>query len=150
MDHKTYTLKAFDGKELFTRIWETEKKPKAIIDIIHGLGDHGGRYDELAGFLTGHGYTVLAMDYRGHGKSGGIKGHAGSFENILKDIDMMMSHSGMLYPNIPKILYGHSMGGSLAINYYISRFPVLKAIVVSPRGCGLPRMSLVVNYWPLK
>src|SRR5574339_72659 len=68
-------LKSQDGTDFFLRYWEPDSRNKAVIVLIHGLGDHTGRYEHVAQALTGAGYTLCGMDLRGHGRSGGVRGH---------------------------------------------------------------------------
>ncbi len=132
VNHKKYSWKSFDNLTYFAQSWECEN-PKAIINLIHGIGEHSSRYDEWAGWFVENGYTVLSFDYRGHGRSEGKKGYIPNYESIMKDIDLILSKSDELFPNIPKILYGHSLGGNFTLNYLLRRKPDIKcAIVTSP------------------
>jgi acylglycerol lipase len=113
----TATLKTADGLDLYVRCWEAEAVPHQwTFVIVHGLGEHGGRYQPFAESFTALGATVYAMDHRGHGRSGGQRGHAPSLNALLEDIDQVVvrarSESGG-----PVVLVGHSFGGLLAIAY---------------------------------
>jgi alpha-beta hydrolase superfamily lysophospholipase len=113
----TATLKTADGLDLYVRCWEAEAVPRQwTFVIVHGLGEHGGRYQPFAEWFTPLGATVYAMDHRGHGRSGGQRGHAPSLNALLEDIDQVVvrarSQSGG-----PVVLVGHSFGGLLAIAY---------------------------------
>jgi alpha-beta hydrolase superfamily lysophospholipase len=86
---------------------------RATLRIVHGLGEHGGRYDELARFLAGHGISSYAIDLRGHGASGGKRGHAPSFQRLIDDV---AAFSRLTPGNgLPCFLLGHSFGGLLAL-----------------------------------
>ncbi|MBL7818734.1 MAG: lysophospholipase [Saprospiraceae bacterium] len=105
---------------------------KGIVCIVHGFGEHGGRYTHVADFFNKNGYAVVAMDNRGHGKSGGKRGHAPRFECYLEDIDAFLTDTQQRLDKVPMFLYGHSMGGNLVLNYVISRQPtVLKGVVAT-------------------
>ena len=125
--------KSFDGLDLFVNNWQPDDYPKAIINFVHGLGSHSGRIEELAKKFVDVGYAVLSFDLRGHGMSEGKIGYVKSYDYIMKDIDNLMSHSNKIYPNIPKIIYGHSLGGNLVLNYILTHeFDGKAAIVTSP------------------
>jgi len=115
------TLKTSDGLDLFVRRWETEGVPHQwTFVIVHGLGEHGGRYQHLAAWFTPRGATVYAMDHRGHGRSGGPRGHAPSLIALLDDIDAVVVRA-RAESGGPLVLIGHSFGGLLAIAYALDR-----------------------------
>src|SRR5687768_12588636 len=105
-----WTWKSRDGLELAARGW-TAEKPKAIVCLVHGHGEHIGRYRHVGEALAKAGYMLLAFDLRGHGLSGGQRGHAPSYESLLDDIADFLSDAKRRYPDVPVFLYGHSMGG---------------------------------------
>lgn len=98
--------------------WLPEGEPKAIVQIVHGIAEHVERYDDYANFLTGHGFMVVAEDHMGHGGSvngGGIQGyfHGGWFAAV-EDTYQLLKDMKQEYPDIPYILFGHSMGSFMA------------------------------------
>ena len=60
---------SFDGKEIYVHEWTQVDEPKGVVQIVHGMVEHGARYEEFARFLNGHGYIVVADDHRGHGET---------------------------------------------------------------------------------
>lgn len=128
-----WNWKSFDGLEMYGRRWMPDNQAKACIVLVHGLGEHCQRYDHVGAFLAGHDYALIGFDLRGHGQSGGQRGHAPSFEAFMKDIDSMFAQAGEFFPNTPQFIYGHSLGGILTLNYVLRRKPKLAgAIVTSP------------------
>ena len=109
------------GYKIFLRSWSTDRPPSHNILIIHGLGEHSGRYDEFANFFLKKNIGVFAFDLVGHGKSEGVKGHVSKIENFIDDIEEVLTKVRKKYINIPIILFGHSLGGCLALNYLIER-----------------------------
>lgn len=93
------------------------ENPKKVMCIIHGIGEHMGRYQRMADKLGEQGIAVVGMDLRGHGISSGVRGDTAPREEILKDIDAMLGYAAGFYPDVPMILYGHSMGGNLCLDY---------------------------------
>ncbi len=118
----TKSLTAKDGIQLFIRE-NTPPQYKAIICIVHGFGEHGGRYKHVADFFNKQGFAVLAIDNRGHGKSEGKRGHTPNFDSYLDDIDVFLADTKQRLNDVPMFLYGHSMGGNLTLNYVIRRQP---------------------------
>ena len=121
MKESPATLKTADGLDLFLRRWETEGIPHQwTFVLVHGLGEHSGRYQHLAEWFTPRGATVYAMDLRGHGRSGGQRGHAPSLNALLDDIDLVVKRA-RTESGGPLVLIGHSFGGLLAITYALDR-----------------------------
>lgn len=107
-----------DGLQLFYRFW-VPKKCEKILCIIHGLGEHSGRYEHVATFLTQHKIGVFALDLRGHGKSKGKRGHANKIELLINDIEELLKKARSEYLDLPMYLFGHSMGGNLVANFLL-------------------------------
>ncbi len=101
-----------DGLKIFYRHWKIDN-PEKIFCIVHGLGEHSGRYDHVAEALTKSSITTFALDLRGHGQSEGKRGHAKNLDILLADIEELMKVARVNYNSIPMILFGHSMGGNL-------------------------------------
>jgi alpha-beta hydrolase superfamily lysophospholipase len=131
MSHYEFKQTAFDGLSLFFQGWQTDIEQKGVICLVHGLGEHSGRYEHWAGLLNRAGYTVLAYDLRGHGKSGGQRGYVSSFNEYLKDTDLLLKESANRYPDLPCFLYGHSIGGLIVSNYVLQNKPKLMGVVVT-------------------
>lgn len=131
MTHQTYKWQSADGLEIFGQSWIPDGAPKAIVCIVHGMGEHSGRYPYLVDYLLGKGYGAFALDHRGHGNSKGQRGHMPNYEAMMNDMDAFLNMAGKLYPEIPKFLYGHSMGGNVATNYVLRRKPHIKGLIAS-------------------
>ena len=152
-----WTWKSFDGLDMYGRGWESEGKPKAAIMLVHGLGEHVGRYDHVAAALTEKGYALLGSDLRGHGRSGGPRGHTPSYEVLLDDIADFGRQVNERYPGLPVYLYGHSLGGSLVLNYVLRRKPDLKGVIATdpwlkmaykPKAYQLALARLMIGIFP--
>lgn len=123
----------FDGLPLFAQRWEPDSGAKGVINLVHGLGEHSGRYKLWAERFINAGYALVSFDLRGHGRSGGQRGDTPSFDHFTDDISILLEKTKEMYPGIPTFIYGHSLGGMLVLFYLIQRQPNLKgAIVTSP------------------
>jgi len=134
---KTFETKFIgrDGNEFFVQGWEPETQPRAVIALAHGLGEHIGRYAHVAQALTDAGYALIGFDLRGHGKSGGARGHFPSLDVVMGDIRQFFQFVSQRYPNIPQFLYGHSLGGLLALTYAVQDNRLgLKGVMVTGSG----------------
>ena len=123
-----------DGVELYAQKWDPDSDPKALICLVHGLGEHSGRYRHWAEKLNEAGYALLAFDLRGHGKSGGPRGDTPSFDHFADDLSILLTTGEELYPGLPRFLYGHSLGGLITLYYLIQRQPSLKGSIVTSPG----------------
>ena len=121
-----------DGTTFFIQGWEPENsKPKALVALVHGLGEHAARYAHVGSALTDAGYALVGFDLRGHGKSGGARGHASSLDAYMQDIRQFFRRMETRYPDIPHFLYGHSLGGLLVLAYAILYGAYLKGVVAT-------------------
>jgi alpha-beta hydrolase superfamily lysophospholipase len=126
--------------QLTGRLWiPNHRSPIATVVVVHGLGDHSGRYESLAKAMLDASIAMVAFDLPGHGQSPGRRGHISDFREFLTHIDAvrktMMDH----LPHTPQVLLGHSMGGNLAVNYVLRAMelnsdlpPVDKLVLVAP------------------
>jgi len=130
MDATTGTVIAPDGTGLFTRTWIPEDS-KANVLLVHGLGDHCGRWDHVGRFLADRGYAVTAFDLRGHGESEGRRGHVDTFDDFVSDVAHVAGEAGLFDDSMPWVLYGHSLGGLIATRYLLSDYPQPDVAVLS-------------------
>lgn len=139
MSQLKQTFQTKDGFLLKTYQWLVDN-PKGVICLVHGLGEHAGRYQHVANFLNDHGYSLLSYDVRGHGLSEGQRGHTPNFDYLHDDIQLFIDVNadkiagGNGEKNIPIYIYGHSLGGLQVITYLLRRKPnnIAGAIVTSP------------------
>ena len=123
-----------DGLRFYSKGWEPGGKSKAAVALVHGLGEHVGRYAHVGQAFSDAGYALMGFDLRGHGKSAGLRGHTPSIEAFMRDIDLLLEHIRARYPALPLFLYGHSLGGILVLNYGLRRKPDLKGVIVTSPG----------------
>lgn len=144
MTETTVTLKTADGLDLHVRRWQDPAVPRVwTFVVVHGLGEHGGRYQRFAEWFTARGATVYSMDHRGHGHSGGPRGHAPSLEALLDDIDRVVRHAHTESGG-PVVLVAHSFGGLLGIAYALRHPDQLnKAVFSAP----LLKVKIAVPGW---
>jgi alpha-beta hydrolase superfamily lysophospholipase len=135
MNHIEMKWKARDGLDIFAQSWEpTVVQPKAVVCLVHGLGEHASRYGHVAEAFGKEGYVLFGADLRGHGRSGGARGHISSIEDFMQDIDVLLEQARARYPALPIILYGHSLGGILVLHYGLLRKPKIKGVIATSSG----------------
>lgn len=96
--------------------WQLDD-PDYVVVQIHGIGEYEGRYDRVAGYFQRANIAMVGMDLRGHGRSMGPKGHCAPRKAVLEDIDELIEYAQIRYPDTPIVLYGHSMGGNIGLDY---------------------------------
>jgi len=131
MDTFDWTWKSSDGLDMAARGWAPLDRPKAVVALIHGHGEHVGRFAHVAAALNARGYALLGYDLRGHGRSGGPRGHTPSYEALMDDIAAFLGQVQDRYTGLPRFLYGHSLGGNLVINFALRRKPELRGVVAT-------------------
>ena len=144
---KTYiNIPGYDQKILKAKKWvPDETPPKAVILIIHGIGEHSERYNHFANFLTKNGLAVVAYDHRGHGKTDpdnlGYVSDENGFDLLVNDLNHVLKDIQKAYPEIPIILFGHSMG-SFITQRFMQLFDQHPAGIIYSGSSGKPPISL--------
>ena len=134
-----------DGIKIFYRQYRAESE-RARMVIAHGLGEHSGRYGNVIERVLPRGFSVWVPDHRGHGQSGGRRGHILNFVQYLTDLRLMVELAKKDMPGeIPCFLLGHSMGGLIAL-YFAQRYPELIDGVVASSPC----LGMVLEIPPVK
>jgi len=125
-----------NNNKIFYRHWLVES-PKAVIIIAHGLGEHSGRYEKVAGQLNQEGFSVYALDHQGHGQSSGPKGHINSFTDYHADLKQLIILANNENSGLKNYLLGHSMGGLIATGYVL-RNSDFDGVIISAPAYGVP------------
>ena len=120
-----------DGITFFMQGWEPDTDPKALIALVHGLGEHTGRYIHVGQAMAAAGYALAGFDLRGHGKSGGARGHSSSLSAYMQDIRQFLELMAQRYAELPRFLYGHSLGGLLSLSYALQYGADLQGVIVT-------------------
>ena len=134
INHQFMTLQEFNFKyhntEFYGQSW-TAKNTKAVVVLVHGMGEHSGRYTHVAKKLIENDFSVVAFDHFGHGKTTGKRGHNPSFEAVLESVTKTIDIAKKQFPNKPIFLYGHSMGGNVVINYVLRKDSAVQGVVAT-------------------
>ncbi|OAV45213.1 alpha/beta hydrolase [Lewinella sp. 4G2] len=136
-ERKEFSWVNQDGQRIVGTHWSIPT-PRAVIGVIHGIGEHAGRYDHYVASFNEAGFAVLGYDRVGHGKSEGKRGHAKQYDQLLDEIEVILDQCREAYPGLPVFLYGHSMGGQLLLQYLIQRKPEVSGAIVSAPHIQLP------------
>jgi acylglycerol lipase len=131
MKHFEWTWYTAEKTRLYAQSWQPDGPVVGVICLVHGLGEHSSRYAHVAAALSEAGYVTLAFDQRGHGKSQGARGDAATYDEQMDDIKRLLAEADERYPALPRFLYGHSMGGNLALNYALRRRTQLQGVIAT-------------------
>lgn len=131
MKHREERFVSVGGRDLYYQVWEPDAPMRALILLAHGLGEHGGRYAELAQVVTAKGYVLAAIDHYGHGRSGGEMGDIERFAFFLDDFGDFSRRLREAYVGVPVVVIGHSMGGLIAARYLVQHQNEFVAAVLS-------------------
>src|SRR5690242_20601916 len=106
MAHWEFADSAVDGLRLWGQGWQPEGPARGVVCLVHGIGEHSGRYGHVAATLGDAGYATLAYDLRGHGRSAGQRGHTPTYDALLADTAQLLATAQARFPGLPCFLYG--------------------------------------------
>ncbi|ADU46634.1 alpha/beta hydrolase [Intrasporangium calvum] len=138
MRSSTDTLTTTDGTPLFVRRWLPDGPGRAVVQLAHGMAEHSARYERFAERLTREGYAVYAADHRGHGQTAssatpdhGYLADRAGFDTVVADLHAVTEMARRQHPDLPVVLFGHSMGSFLARAYVLTWGHELAGLVLS-------------------
>lgn len=127
-----HTLRTPDGETLAVHEWPVEAGiAKAVVVVVHGLGEHAGRYARVAERLNSWGFGVRAVDQHGHGASSGARGGLPTVNRLLDDLAIVIDDTRRAHPTLPLVLLGHSLGGLVAASFVARGVREVDALVLS-------------------
>lgn len=147
----TFTVASADGAGLFVYRWLPEINPKAVVQIAHGLVEHGGRYGRLARALTRAGYAVYAGDHRGHGRTAPTPADLGFFADrdgwrkCVDDLWWLNQRIARDHPGLPIVLIGHSMGSFMSQHFISEHGEALAGVVLAGSNGRPSRLTVGVR-----
>jgi len=133
-----YNIKLSNGQVLKGIIESPGENIRAVIVLIHGIGDHIQRFNHWAELFNREGIAFTGMDLPGHGRSQGRRGDIKSYKLLGEIIDILLNGSKKTFPGVPIFLYGHSLGGGIVLDYLIRNRPEIKGAIVTSPWLRLP------------
>ncbi len=132
MQETTSTFQTPDGFTIHTSRWSPPNAPKAIVMLIHGIGEHLGRYQHVAKYLVEHGYEVYGLDHRTHGKSSGeTRAFFDNFEQPVRDLEIFFDQIKAEHSAKKIFILGHSMGSLITLLFTLKHQAELAGIISS-------------------
>ncbi len=134
----------------YIRKWTSEGEKKGCVIVIHGLGEHSGRYGNLAQFLNDKGFQVYSMDLSGHGDDEGKRGHVKKFDEFFQTCEKMIRTAKTENPELPVFLFGHSLGGLIGLRYLEKNGETFNAAAVSAPALQDFKKQLGILFYIIK
>jgi len=144
MQHHESHISGNDNLQLYYQSWTPEQSRRGNVLVVHGHGDHSGRYRNVVNQLVPAGYAVHAYDLRGHGHSEGERGFLMAWEEFRLDMDAVVNHVRGESVGKPLFFYGHSLGGLIALDYLLHFPDAAHGLVTSAPLVGTPGISPVI------
>lgn len=142
---EVFTFPSSDGVHDVSAVWwRPEDTPRGVVQLVHGISEHMGRYDHFARFLAEHGFAVVGHDHLGHGGTARDATEYGWFadkdgwRHVLKDTHALFLRAKEIYPDLPYFLMGHSMGSFVARGYLIFWPGTVDGAILSGTGQETP------------
>jgi len=133
MKHEEGEFTGVDNLKIYYESWLPEN-PKAVVQVVHGLAEYVGRYQNVVDALIPRGFAIYGDDHRGHGKSEGERGYVDSFMHFIEDEKILFDIIKKKHPNLPIFMLGHSMGSLIAIKFVELYEKDLKGLILSGTG----------------
>ena len=131
-----------EGISIFYREWlPAAKETRGIVLILHGINEHGGRYRHVAEALTDAGFACYAIDHRGHGLSGGARGHIPDLQLAVADVSQLYDLIRARHPLLPPFIFAHSMGSLIGLGFVLGQPEGLRGIALSGTAIHGERMA---------
>lgn len=150
-------FESHDRNRMYYQLHLPEGAPRAVLVVVHGMGEHIGRYAPMIEGLAAAGLAAFAYDQRGHGQSAGGRGHIDSWEDYRGDMKAALRQVEARLPGLPVIFYGHSMGALVILDYLLeepdsARGAILSGVPIEPVGVGTPAQiamaKILSRLWP--
>jgi len=130
------TFNGSEGLSLFFQSWQPDSPARGVLVIVHGLGEHSGRYKNVVNHLVPLRFAVYALDHRGHGRSPGQRAYANSMAEFRGDVHALVQLAANAHPGLPLFIMGHSLGGLITLDYILHHPEGLRGAIVSAPAVG--------------
>lgn len=130
------TFNGSEGLSLYYQSWQPDSPARGVLVIVHGLGEHGGRYKNVVNHLVPLGFAVYALDHRGHGRSPGQRAYANNMAEFRGDVHALVQLAANAHPGLPLFIMGHSLGGLITLDYILHQPEGLRGAIVSAPAVG--------------
>jgi alpha-beta hydrolase superfamily lysophospholipase len=156
MNHEESRFPGAGKADLYAQSWQPEEKASAGLAVVHGFGEHSGRYGNVVRYFVPRGFAVFGFDLRGHGRSPGQRGFIRDWSDLRNDTQAFLADVRGHAPGLPLFLYGHSLGGLIVLDYALHRVDGLQGVIATGPLLGPPQIppillslsKLLSRVWP--
>jgi acylglycerol lipase len=141
MSHQEDTFTGARNSRIYCQSWLPDGPPKAVLLVVHGLGEHSGRYGNVVNYFLPRGYGLYALDHYGHGKSEGQREYVDRFSDYIDTLKIFFDQVQAAQPGRPIFLVGHSLGGLISAVYLLEHQAGLSGAVLSGPAVKPPNLS---------
>ena len=148
MQHDEGTFQGWGGLNLYYQRWLPQQPVQAVVGIVHGLGGHSGLFKNVVQCLVPQGYGIYGLDLRGHGRSPGQRGYIGRWQEFREDVNHFLQLIQSHHPGVPCFIWGHSLGGVIALDYALHHGEKLQGVIVTAPALGpvgIPRLRMAIG-----
>jgi alpha-beta hydrolase superfamily lysophospholipase len=131
MKHAEGSFTGTGGLTLYYQSWIPERSARAVLCLVHGVGEHSGRYGNVVNYFVPRSYAVYGFDQRGHGRSPAQRGHINSWAEYREDLRAFMDLVREREPDASQFQWGHSMGSLVTLDYVLHYPQGLQGVVIS-------------------
>ncbi len=139
MKHSEGTFQGVRDLKIYHQAWLPEGKPRAALLIVHGLGEHSGRYTNVVNHFVPSGFALYGIDHIGHGKSDGEREMLARFEDFTEPLAVYQKMIAEAHPGLPLFIYGHSMGGLITAFYLLDHQKEFTGAILSAPAVRVPQ-----------
>lgn len=143
---KEGSFEGVGGLKIFTRSWQPERKPRAVVVIVHGFNSHSGQYLWVADQFIKNGLAVYALDLRGRGRSEGERFYVEKIEDYTDDVHTLVKTAKAENPGLPVFMLGHSAGGVTSCTYTLEHQAELTGLICESFAYELPVPGIVLSF----
>jgi alpha-beta hydrolase superfamily lysophospholipase len=140
MNHEEGRFPGIGAADLYAQSWHPEDKASAGLAVVHGFGEHSGRYGNVVRYFVPRGFAVFSFDLRGHGRSPGQRGFIRDWSDFRGDTHAFLADVRERAPGLPLFLYGHSLGGLIVLDYGLHQADALRGVIATGPVLGPPQL----------
>lgn len=140
------TFEGVGGLKIFTRDWQPQGKPRAVVVVVHGFNSHSGQYFWVAEQFVNKGLAVYALDLRGRGRSEGERYYVEKIEDYTDDVHILVQRAKSEHPDLPVFMLGHSAGGVTSCIYALENQSELDGLICESFAYELPVPGIVLSF----
>lgn len=144
MRHSEGTFRGSGNLNLFYQCWQPTGQTRAALAIVHGFGEHSGRYPNVVNHFVPRGYAIYALDHRGHGRSPGQRGHINAWREYRDDVRAFVQLVAARESSRPIFLWGHSLGGLIVLEYALHYPDNVRGVIASAPLLGQAGISPIL------